>query len=70
MRCVVTYTHHRNGSFYYFVDFRIVDGVMKPIGCFPCRKSRATVFESKHDAEDVVQYLRSLGCAYCRVRPV
>lgn len=67
MRCIVKYVHPRNGSTYYFVDFRTVDGNLKPVGCFLCHKNKATIFEHKWFANCVVKHLKSLGCSYCKI---
>ena len=70
MRCIISYTHPRNGSTYYFVDFRSVDGTLVPVGVFPCRRNNATVFETKRFANSVVKYLKSFGCSYCKIHPI
>lgn len=68
MRCIVAYIHPVNGCTYLFKDFKMVDGVLKPIGCFRHRRSEATVFETKRDAYKVVDHLKALGCVHYSVR--
>ena len=68
MKCKVEYRHPVTGNYYYFVDFREVDGSLKPVGCFrhPISYSRnATIFSTKQEAMKVVHFLRSLGYQAC-----
>lgn len=67
MRCKIKYSHHKNGSLYYFIDFRLSGADLLPVGCHPIyRDTRATIFETKRDANKVVKYLRSIGCDYAK----
>ena len=69
MKYMVKYVHAKSHCLYYFVDFRVLDGVLSPIGCFPYRRSKwATIFESECEAMKVYQYLFSLGHSVSLVR--
>lgn len=61
MRCYLKYIHPVTGNSYLFVDLHTVDGILKPVGCLCCFKVRATIFETKRDAEKIADYLVSLG---------
>ena len=65
MRSVVVFSHPGNSTRFYFVDFKSVNGQLKPVGCWRLRRycDRACVFETKRDADIVVDYLVSVGCS-------
>ena len=66
---MLKYVHAKSHCLYYFVDFRSLDGVLSPIGCFPYRrKAHATIFESESDAMKVYRYLFSQGHSVSLVR--
>lgn len=70
MKFKIKYVHPKTGCLYYFVDFQSHCDDLCPVGCFPYRKHRATVFETKFEVNKVAKYLLSIGCDYVKVVPV
>ena len=64
MKCRLAYRHPVTGNRYYFVDFKVKDGILFPVGCFMSSlrySRRAMVFANKSEAKKVADYLKSIS---------